>query len=228
MKSLNPSTTLTEELLGQDLESDLTRIILTVQSVVNIINNKLSSDHSDSAEQLVTWANQVWLDKLIKSRAVRMMVTKLASSMLEVDTENQGQDCVLVAFDPLTLGQGLDLVASSTFAVWRRCRSEEVGEESISDLFGDSESLICGGLITYGMMTRALIGGQTGASLYHLEQGQLVTARQTVVSNCQVLSLPADNPGKLSQIMTEIVIISISRSSASRQHVKCNEQNVQR
>ena len=61
---------LTEELLGQGLESDLTRIILTVQSVVNIINNKLRSLHSDSEEQLVSWANQVWLDKLIKSRFV--------------------------------------------------------------------------------------------------------------------------------------------------------------
>ena len=61
---------LTEELLGQGLESDLTRIILTVQSVVNIINNKLRSLHSDSEEQLVAWANQVWLDKLIKSRFV--------------------------------------------------------------------------------------------------------------------------------------------------------------
>ena len=50
---------LTEELLGQGLESDLTRIILTVQSVVNIINNKLRSVHSETEDQLISWANQV-------------------------------------------------------------------------------------------------------------------------------------------------------------------------
>ena len=56
---MKSSLSLTEELLSQGLESDLSRIILTVQSVVNIINNKLRSLHSDSEEQLISWANQV-------------------------------------------------------------------------------------------------------------------------------------------------------------------------
>ena len=56
---MKSALSLTEELLSQGLESDLTRIILTVQSVVNIINNKLRSLHSDSEDQLISWANQV-------------------------------------------------------------------------------------------------------------------------------------------------------------------------
>ena len=56
---MKSSLSLTEELLSQGLESDLSRIILTVQSVVNIINNKLRSLHSDSEDQLISWANQV-------------------------------------------------------------------------------------------------------------------------------------------------------------------------
>lgn len=197
LSKMKSSVSLTEELLGQNLESDLTRIILTVQSVVNIINNKLRSAHCDTSDQLVTWANQVWLDKLIKSRAVKMIITKMASSMLEVDIEYQGPDTVLVAFDPLTVGQGLDMVASSSFAVWRRGQSEsEDGEsEYVTSLLGDGESLICGGLILYGLVTRVLLGGEGGTSLYHLDEGQLVTSQQSVVAGCQVLSLPADSPG---------------------------------
>ena len=67
---MKSALSLTEELLSQGMESELTRIILSVQSVVNIINNKLRSVHSDSEDQLISWANQVWLDKLIKSRFV--------------------------------------------------------------------------------------------------------------------------------------------------------------
>ena len=193
---MTSKVSLTEELLRQDLESDLTRIILTVQSVVNIINNKLRSTNSETEDQLVSWSNQVWLDKLIKSKAVKMIVTRLASSMLEVDTEHQGLESVLVAFDPLTIDQSLDLVASSSFAVWRRGGSGQE-EEDISSLIEDGESLLCCGLINYGVQTRVLVGGEGGATLYHLdtELGQLVSAPKNTVSRQQILSLPTDSPG---------------------------------
>ena len=139
LSKMKSSVSLTEELLGQNMESDLTRIILTVQSVVNIISNKLRSAHCDTSDQLVTWANQVWLDKLIKSRAVKMIITKMASSMLEVDIEYQGPDTVLVAFDPLTVGQGLDMVASSSFAVWRRGQSESEDEDQVVTVEAEAE-----------------------------------------------------------------------------------------
>ena len=177
---------LTEELLGQGLESDLTRIILTVQSVVNIINNKLRSLHSDSEEQLVSWANQVWLDKLIKSRTVKMIVTKVASSKLEVESEHQGH--LLVAVDPLTVGRGLHQAASSSFAVWSREGWE-------------GETVMCAGLVTFGLVTRLLIGGEAGTSLYQLDPGlgQLVRAELKTSEASQVLSIPADSPGKATE-----------------------------
>ena len=190
---------LTEELLSQGLESDLTRIILTVQSVVNIINNKLRSLHSDSEEQLVSWANQVWLDKLIKSRyviislisaglmvvdvrTVKMIVTRVATSKLEVESEHQGD--LLVALDPLTVGRALHQAASSSFAVWSRDGWE-------------GESVMCAGLVTYGLVTRLLIGGEAGTSLYQLDPGlgQLVRAELKTSEASQVLSIPADSPG---------------------------------
>ena len=112
-----------------------------------------------------------------------MIVTKVASSKLEVDSEHQGH--LLVAVDPLTLGRGQDQLASSTFAVWSRDGWE-------------GEAVMCAGLVTFGLVTRLLIGGEAGTSLYQLDQGlgQLVRTELTVSESSQVLSVPADSPGK--------------------------------
>ena len=115
-----------------------------------------------------------------------MLVTKVASSKLEVDSEHQGH--LLVALDPLSLGRGLDQLASSSFAVWSRDGWE-------------GESLICAGLVTFGIVTRLLIGGEAGTSLYQLDQGlgQLVRTELTGSESSQVLSIPADSPGKTTE-----------------------------
>ena len=111
-----------------------------------------------------------------------MIVTKVASSKLEVDSEHQGN--LLVAVDPLSLGRGLDQLASSSFAVWSRDGWE-------------GESVMCSGLITFGLVTRILIGGEAGTSLYQLEPGlgQLVRRELGLSESSQVLSIPADSPG---------------------------------
>jgi fructose-1,6-bisphosphatase len=64
------------------------------------------------------FCNQTWLDKLVKSGCVQLLVSKSANAVIEVDQEHQGQ--LVVAFDPLSMLSGAAVTASSTFGIWRR------------------------------------------------------------------------------------------------------------
>ena len=115
----NTSTTLTEQLIRQSLNTDISRFILTVQNIVINISETLQDPDQQnvSQQQLLSQCNQIWLDKIIKSHAVHMIVTRCASSVIEVDQEHQGG--LVVAVDPLSCGATPGTVAPSTFAAWR-------------------------------------------------------------------------------------------------------------
>ena len=63
--------------------------------------------------------NQVWLEKLVRSGCVHLLVSRLANAVIEVEQEHQGE--LVVAFDPLSLLSRSSLAASVTFGIWGQC-----------------------------------------------------------------------------------------------------------
>ena len=115
----NSSTTLTEQLIRQSLNTDISRLILTVQNIVINISDTLQDPDQQnvSQQQLLSQCNQVWLDKIVKSAAVHMILTRCATSVIEVDQEHQGD--LVLAVDPLSCGAVPGTLAASSFAAWR-------------------------------------------------------------------------------------------------------------
>ena len=63
----NTTTTLTEQLIRQSLNTDISRLILTVQNIVINISETLQDPDQQnvSQQQLLSQCNQIWLDKII-------------------------------------------------------------------------------------------------------------------------------------------------------------------
>ena len=72
-----------------------------------------------------------------------MIVTRSATSVLEVEPELQGS--LILALDPLSLSPGVRGLATSSFAVWRRLPASEDSEDGWSKM---SPSLLSK-LLTY-------------------------------------------------------------------------------
>ena len=157
--------------------------------LINLSHN-LQCPESMISDQLVSETNQIWLEKIIKSNAVQMIVTRCATSVLEVDQEHQGD--LIVAMDPLTIGKMVGGLATSSFAIWRHQSGLEM-DDSCRSVLGQDDHLVCAGLVMYGHQTRVVMAGEGGCSEYILDRrvGQLVLVDRRMESGDKmIMSLP--------------------------------------
>ena len=103
-----------------------------------------------------------------------MIVTRSATSVLEVEPELQGS--LILALDPLSLSPGIRGLATSSFAVWRRLPASEDSEDGC--VLRASDTLEVGGLAVFGHQTRVILAGRGGVSEYSLDRrlGGLMTS----------------------------------------------------
>ena len=110
---------------------------------------------------MVSECNQIWLEKIIKSNAVHMIVTRCATSILEVDQEHQGG--LIIAMDPLTMGHMVGGLATSSFAIWRHHQGVEM-EDGCRSVLSQDDQLVCAGLVMYGHQTRVVMAAAVNTS----------------------------------------------------------------
>ena len=170
-------------------------------------------------DQLVAQCNQVWLDKVVRSRAVHMIVTSRASSVIEVEPELQGN--LVLALDPLSLSPGASGLATSSFAVWRRAPASLDDPEDHSSVLRPSDKLEVGGLAVFGHQTRVILAGRGGVSEYIMDRrlGGLVTSPtpsqpQSSDPRALIMSLPRSE-SKLNPQLSELVSRARSRLTSS-------------
>ena len=168
-------------------------------------------------DQLVAQCNQVWLDKVVRSRAVHMIVTSRASSVIEVEPELQGN--LILALDPLSLSPGASGLATSSFAVWRRAPASLEDPEDHSSVLRPSDQLEVGGLAVFGHQTRVILAGRGGVSEYIMDRrlGGLVTSPSQPQSSdprALIISLPRSE-SKLNPELSELVSRARSRLTSS-------------
>lgn len=228
--------TLTEDLISQDSEQDVTRLLLSMQEIIATIryisgliltfaifqhfpSHDLECPHPMCDDQLVTHCNQVWLDKVVRSRALHMIVTSSASSVIEVEPELQGN--LVLALDPLSLSPGAGGLATSSFAVWRRAPTSLEDPEDHSSVLRPSDQLCVGGLAVFGHQTRVILAGRGGVSEYILDRrlGGLVTSPtpsqpQSSDTRPLIRSLPRSESSVNSEL-SELVSRATSRLSSS-------------
>ena len=167
---------------------------------------------------MVAQCNQTWLARVVRSRALHMIVTSAAASVLEVEPELQG-DLVLV-LDPLSLAPGASGLATSSFAVWRRAPVSLEDPEDTGAVLRPGDQLEVGGLAVFGPQTRVILAGRGGVSEYIMDRrlGGLVTSPpQPPPSDPRPLisSLPKSSESKLDPEAAELLARATSRLSSS-------------
>ena len=201
---MKTETSLSETLINQNTDAQLSRLLLCVQDIIVSTSLTLSSHDTVVSDQLVSQINQTWLEKMIRSKAVRLMMTRCASNVLEVDQEHQGD--LLVAFDPLTLGAD-SVMATSSFTVWSN--GDHDHDSDISSVLANTDSLLCAGLVVFGCQTRVFMAGQAGCTEYTLDRrvGQLKTVNNSGVMDTghgRILSVPRHISSELRDIVSRV------------------------
>ena len=182
-------------------------------------SHDLESPHLMAHDQLVTRCNQTWLDRVVTSRALHMIVTSSATSVLEVEPELQGS--LVLALDPLSLQPGVAGLATSSFAVWRRSPASLEDTEDDSSVLRSSDQLEVGGLAVFGHKTLVILAGRGGVTEYILDRGlgALVTSQPPPsVPRPLVMSLPRSDPKQDSEL-SELVTRAKARLSSSLSEV---------
>ena len=169
-------------------------------------------------DQLVSQCNQTWLDRVVKSRALHMIVTSSASSVLEVEPELQGS--LVLALDPLSIQPGAAGLATSSFAVWRRAPASQEDSDDDSSVLRPSDQLEVGGLAVFGHQTRVILAGRGGVTEYILDRalGGLVTSQPPSQPRPLIMSLTRSD-SKLHSELAELVTRAKARLSSSLSEV---------
>ena len=169
-------------------------------------------------DQLVSQCNQTWLDRVVRSRALHMIVTSSASSVLEVEPELQGS--LVLALDPLSIQPGAAGLATSSFAVWRRAPASQEDSDDDSSVLRTSDQLEVGGLAVFGHQTRVILAGRGGVTEYILDRalGGLVTSQPPSQPRPLIMSLTRSD-SKLDSELAELVTRAKARLSSSLSEV---------
>lgn len=101
-------------------------------------------------------SNEVFINSLLNSHKVAIMVSEENEKAIEVDLDKQGK--YVVAFDPLDGSSNIDANVSigSIFAIWKRV-TETGKPANESDVLRDGNGIVAAGYCLYGSSVHLLL-----------------------------------------------------------------------
>ncbi|KRX08806.1 hypothetical protein PPERSA_08910 [Pseudocohnilembus persalinus] len=153
-----------------DATGDFTILLTAIQTACKFIANKVkkagianlygqanqSNTSGDEVKKLDVLSNEVFVNALVNSNKVAIMVSEEDEKQIEVDLNKQGK--YVVSFDPLDGSSNIDANVSigSIFAIWKR-QTEQGTPANEKDYLRDGNGIIASGYCLYGSSVHLLL-----------------------------------------------------------------------
>jgi len=179
----------------KEASGDFTLLMQSIQTACKFIASKVKkagianlyglagaeNTSGDQVKKLDVIANEVFINCLLSSKKVAVMISEENEKPIEIPVEDQGN--YFIAFDPLDGSSNIDANVSigSIFSIWRR-KSDPHTPITEADWQRNGSDILAAGYCLYGSSTHFLLATQGKVSIFTLDPslGEFILSHNNV------------------------------------------------